>query len=645
MTDSPALSFPDLPAFDEAEARRLRECSTEELREIGRIQSFGSLIGIDEQTGTIVVASDDRAHWLGRHIQDADDDRLAWAVTNGAAIDPVRVSVDGRAYDAIVHRGSTPLLVELEAVPVFEYARLPVVSAIQRLATIKDADELRQRAVEELKTITGFDRVMCYQFHADGHGQVAAEAREPDMEPYFGLHFPSSDIPPQARALYFEKRSRVIADTLDPGQGLQSLPGVTKELNLGPAELRAVSPHHLQFMRNMGQAATVSFALIADDTLIGLITCAHRTPRRLPVLLRRSIEVLASQVALQLSAAEQMTDLRRQLAVREQRAALTAPLYGAFEIPEVLFERSRTVLDLIPADGVVLMLNDRVHTLGMVPPPERLLPVIEGVGDGFVTEALSLTHPNLARQVPEVAGLIVVAIGDAGHLAFVRGEVSRTVDWLGDQSASNRDTPLSPRRSFSSWRESVTGRCAPWGPHVSDAFALAADIHTAIGTRSQAELAELALRDSLTGLHNRRFLKSRLDDLLQSASEPVSVIFLDLDNFKQINDTHGHEVGDVVLATVGKRLAGLARSSDIIARLGGDEFVMVCVDVEEATPIASRLIRAISRPISVGDLRVTVSASAGTAPAESGVTAADVLSSADAAMYRAKRDGRGRTSR
>ena len=125
----------------------------------------------------------------------------------------------------------------------------------------------------------------------------------------------------------------------------------------------------------------------------------------------------------------------------------------------------------------------------------------------------------------------------------------------------------------------------------------------------------------------------------------MSVIFLDLDNFKQINDTHGHEVGDVVLATVGKRLAGLARSSDIIARLGGDEFVMVCVDVEEATPIASRLIRAISRPISVGDLRVTVSASAGTAPAESGVTAANVLSSADAAMYRAKRDGRGRTSR
>ncbi|WP_341996234.1 diguanylate cyclase [Microbacterium sp. LWH7-1.2] len=648
MTDSPALLFdPDRPR-DDAETLRLQACSQEQIRTIGRIQAHGALFGIDEATGVVVVASENVEHWLGRDLRDAGSDTLSWAISQGLAVDPVRAEFEGAVYDVIAHRGTVPLVVELEpVVPELDYVRTGVVGAIQRLAEVTDPDELRRLAAREIKAITGYDRVMCYEFHDDGHGQVVADEREPDMEPYFGLHFPASDIPAQARALYIEKRSRVIADTEDRGLALHTLLSEEAPLDLGRTELRAVSAHHLQFMRNMGQASTVSFGLVIEDRLVGMFTCAHRTPRRIPVLLRRALEVMATQIVTQLAAADQIRRLRRQLEARERRIALIAPLYGRGDVGAVLMSGERTVLDVIPADGALLRMGDAVHTVGVVPHPARLFAVVDELGPGRLWEALPIERPEFAVEVPGVTGLLVVPLGgDGDALVFVRSEVSRTVDWLGDQRPENRDTPLSPRRSFSAWRESVTGRSLPWGEHAQDAFDLGEEIRSAMIARTQAELAELALRDALTGLHNRRFLDDRLDELLHGSEAAVAVVFLDLDDFKLINDTYGHEMGDAVLAAIGRRLSAVARSSDVVVRLGGDEFVIVCVSAgpEEAAAIAGRALAAITEPIIVRGVEVTVKASAGVVAAERGVSPGGLLNAADAAMYRAKRGGGGRVS-
>ncbi|WP_169583473.1 MULTISPECIES: sensor domain-containing diguanylate cyclase [Microbacterium] len=649
MTDTPALPYEGERSRESAEALRLQECATEPIRTIGRIQSHGVLFGVDEQTATIVVASGNAEQWLGRNVSETGSDTLAWAVNHAIAVDPVRAEFEGSTYDVIAHRGTSPLIVELEPiVPELEYVRTGVVRAIQLLASITDPDLLRQRAAEQIKSITGFDRVMCYEFHEDGHGQIVADEREPDMEPYFGLHFPASDIPAQARALYIEKRSRVIVDTEDPGVPLRALLPEEAPVDLAAAELRGVSPHHLQFMRNMGQASTVSFGIVIEDRLVGMFTCAHRTPRRLPVLLRRSLEVLASQIAMQLAAAQQIHGLRRRLEARERRVAIVAPLYGRADVAGVLLGGERTVLDVVPADGVLLQYGDSVRTLGIVPAPDALIDVVDDLGPGRLAwEALPSERPELAVEVPGVAGLLVVPLGpDGDRLVFVRGEVARDIDWLGDQSPENRDHVLSPRRSFSAWRESVTGRSLPWGDHAQDASDLGEEIRAALAARSQAELAELALRDSLTGLHNRRFLNDRLDALLSGPHASLSVIFLDLDEFKAVNDTRGHDVGDAVLAAIGKRLARVARASDMVVRLGGDEFVIVCVGAseEDAEHVAARAIATVSEPIAVQDAVLRITASAGIVAANRTTNAADLLAAADAAMYRSKRAGGGRAS-
>jgi diguanylate cyclase (GGDEF)-like protein len=366
------------------------------------------------------------------------------------------------------------------------------------------------------------------------------------------------------------------------------------------------------------------------------------------VLLRRALEVLATQIGTQLSAAQQIRGLRRQLEARERRVAIVAPLYGRADLATALLSGTRTVLDVIPADGVLLQYGDAVHTLGVVPPPSVLLDVVDELAAGrFVWEALPVEHPELAVEIPGVAGLLVVPLGPEGdRLVFVRGEVARDIEWLGDQGMGNRDTALSPRRSFSAWRESVTGQSLPWGEHAEDAFDLGEEIRAALVARSQAELAELALRDALTGLHNRRFLDDRLDALLASARPSLAVIFFDLDDFKAVNDTRGHEVGDAVLAAVGKRLARVARASDMVVRLGGDEFVIVCVGATEADAhqVAARAVAAVAAPIAVEDAVVTITLSAGVVAAKGPTTAADLLAAADAAMYRSKHAGGGRAS-
>jgi two-component system cell cycle response regulator len=162
---------------------------------------------------------------------------------------------------------------------------------------------------------------------------------------------------------------------------------------------------------------------------------------------------------------------------------------------------------------------------------------------------------------------------------------------------------------------------------------------------------ELAITDALTGLHNRRYMESHLATLIEQAvarTKPLSVLVLDIDYFKSINDSHGHEAGDDVLREFALRIKKSIRGLDLACRYGGEEFVVVMpeTEMEVATMVAERLRRRIAAepfPIERGAKTVAVTISIGIA-AVSGRddAAADVLKRADQALYRAKRDGRNR---
>ena len=156
-------------------------------------------------------------------------------------------------------------------------------------------------------------------------------------------------------------------------------------------------------------------------------------------------------------------------------------------------------------------------------------------------------------------------------------------------------------------------------------------------------LVHAALHDSLTNLPNRRLLRDRLDTALaraQRSLSTVAVLFVDLDRFKDVNDTYGHDVGDEVLVGVAAGIHSAMRSCDTVARLGGDEFVVVCEDVQaeqDVTRLAERILAGVRRPVTVQGNHLAVEASIGIAVASPGAESADeLLRRADLAMYRAK---------
>jgi diguanylate cyclase (GGDEF)-like protein len=165
----------------------------------------------------------------------------------------------------------------------------------------------------------------------------------------------------------------------------------------------------------------------------------------------------------------------------------------------------------------------------------------------------------------------------------------------------------------------------------------------------EKELTELAFRDPLTGLANRANFRDRVRFALARADErnaSAVVVFFDLDNFKQVNDTFGHAAGDTTLRTIADRVLGCLRSNDTAARLGGDEFTILIEHIkaiEHSLPVVERLLAALMEPIRLNGIEVSVGGSIGVAisvPNEDDVES--LLRKADLAMYRAKRSGKGR---
>ncbi len=163
----------------------------------------------------------------------------------------------------------------------------------------------------------------------------------------------------------------------------------------------------------------------------------------------------------------------------------------------------------------------------------------------------------------------------------------------------------------------------------------------------QAELEHQAFHDPLTGLANRLLFMNRVDYVLKRRTGNAAVIYVDLDNFKPINDTHGHEAGDAVLKAAGERLLGSLRPADTAARLGGDEFAVLLVDIpeEHIGVVADRIVANLTKPVEFDGRELQVGASLGVASAASGALDADSLvRNADVAMYVAKHGGKGRLS-
>jgi light-regulated signal transduction histidine kinase (bacteriophytochrome) len=404
-------------------------CEREPIHIPGAIQPHGALLA-DLAEGLIVThASANLAEIfglsavvvLGQRLADAIGEAACHALLTGTFDDGPMLGLhilskqQGGMLHLQAYRSGRHICIDIE--PIEPQARssstiLELRSALARFQHATEIDDLCDRAVSGLKAIAGYDRVIAYRFAPDGHIEVIAEAREPRLDPYLGLHYPASDLPEQARLQYFRQRVGAVADS--NYQPVPLLSDVSMDdgapLDLTHSSLRSVSPIHRHYMRNMRTVASLTVGLTQKQALWGMLVCHHATQKVAGMELRAAADTIGQVVSQLLTTLDERKRLTHRLhrvnSMRPLADRLTTPALS----PEILAAIQDDLLNLVSAAGALVSLSGNLYSIGQTPPPLSSKTAIavmrnETRGEPVAIDNLGLRYLQLADCTRDGAGL------------------------------------------------------------------------------------------------------------------------------------------------------------------------------------------------------------------------------------------------
>ncbi|MBP2263247.1 ATP-binding protein [Pseudomonas sp. BP8] len=506
-------------ALDQAVER----CAQEPIQVPGSIQPQGFLLVLDEQELRILQASENAERWLGLPAQEVLGCAFPELVSEGFDlrahlqylpdeevfpfhIGDVQLRHGGPRLRVLVHRHDQVLITEFEPMraasgPAGQGDYYPLVRAF--VSSVHKADcieDLLQQSVLQIKRITGFGRVKAYRFDAEGNGEVLAEVADPGYPSYLGLCFPASDIPRQARELYRVNRIRVIEDANYVASPLLPTrnPRTGKPLDMSFAALRAVSPVHLQYMRNMGTLASMSLSIVVDGQLWGLISCHHEQPHRVDLPTRTACELLGSVLSLQIESREAHTSTQTLLDMRQRSVMMLGSMANHDSVSQGLRVMPKVLLEFAGACGAAVISAEQCDLIGTTPPQaqvDALVDWLAGRGEVFHTDNIRRDIDALPELAEHAGGLLAVSISQihSHYLIWFRPEQTRVVNWAGrPEKHINPQGWLDPRNSFEQWQEQLSGFCKPWDPLIIEGVQELRGAVFGIVLRKAEELAQLA---------------------------------------------------------------------------------------------------------------------------------------------------------
>ena len=511
----------------------ISNCDSEPVQTPGCIQDHGALLVLRPADMTILQASENAMTLLGRPAQallgqaasavlgDERQARLqAYLRDEPTDRNPLYVfTLAGCAQrpplDVTVHSIAGVVIVEFEVSSRTRDTEPDYFALVkQSMVRLQDASSLQQFCTvvtQEIRALSGLDRVMVYKFHADDHGEVFAESRRADLPPWLGLHYPAEDIPKPARDIFSKTWVRPMPDV---SGGLAELlplvnPDTGLSLDMSYCALRGASVMYTEYLANMKVTAGLTLPIRRGEKLWGLIACHHYSgPKQLPPQLRAACELVAQVVSLQHQSAEsrEFMDYRLQIDDVHQRVLAAAAREGGLC---ALTEGPNTLSGGIDAGGVASYHSGCWWRIGDTPSQAELdglagwlnrLPAIAlGTQLVYATDRLASQYPAAAAFANVASGLLAASLSREGNqlIFWFRPETLQTVTWGGNPqdkpSVTGPHGPrLTPRRSFELFVESVHQRALPWRAVELEAAA-----------RLRVQLAELVVSQAerLAGLN------------------------------------------------------------------------------------------------------------------------------------------------
>jgi light-regulated signal transduction histidine kinase (bacteriophytochrome) len=416
-------------------------------------------------------------------------------------------SVDGPEFDITIHRHDGNLIVELEIArhsnsDVFA-SMYPLVRTFTRsLQDVETVTELAELAVQEVRRMTGFGRVLLYNFDEEGRSHVLAESKDDSYVSFLNQTFPASDIPRQARALYVKQRVRLVADV--DAKPVRIVPPVSPVTGRPPdltyTSLRSFSPIHLEYMRNMGTYASMSVSLIVRGKLWGLISCHDHDAQLVPFEVRMAIEHLGQLVSLQIEAKEERAEAAYLQGLRSTMSRLIARLSEHEDYRVALESSPDDLLCFAGSRGAAIVADGKVTLIGFTPDADTVLALAQWLESStkgvYATDALPEEWPRASRHIDTASGILAVPISQIfrNYVIWFRPETARTIKWAGEpvKRVSSQDGSVAPRKDFAPWLEIVRNRSLRWRPVELE---IAAEFRASmlnIVLRRAEELAELA---------------------------------------------------------------------------------------------------------------------------------------------------------
>ncbi|MFK7937190.1 MAG: ATP-binding protein [Saprospiraceae bacterium] len=584
----------------------LTRCENEPIHQIRLVQSFVSLLVCDAESLQIIQASENVAERfgiefsaiLGGALKDILEKNALERIKVGLEsdgdfnfINPIPTIIQQQSFHLIAHINPEGLLI-IEIEPASNAMtdvnkQFQLNRSVQRVQTAT-IENLFEVTAQEVKKITGYDRVMIYRFDEEYNGTVIAEAKEEQLEPFLGLHYPASDIPSQARALFLKNKVRVICDI----HAMPSLirPSLHPETNL-PLDLtysvaRASSPIHIEYLRNMEVGATLTIAIVSvtDNRLWGLIACHHRTALHTDYLTRSTCALLGQIFSGHLTL--QLANQYRESVIQSNivRAKLFEQMSEAADINEGLTQGETNIMDLVESDGACLLISDQTMPIGNTPSLAQINEIKKWLEEHmtstvFASHQLPVEFPAAANFKDKAAGLLVIRIAQNPneYIMWFRAEQSTEVRWGGNPNKSvmikEGQTRLSPRKSFAQWKEKVDGLAQPW---TQSEFAVVTALHNDIKEYILKRFSELErMNDKLKTAY------LELESFSYSVSHDLRAPLRSIDGFTQILledygenlDEYGTEVLDTIVSST-VRMNNLINDILEFSRLGRSSIIL-----------------------------------------------------------------------